>query len=38
VVGPARKLIIRLGAGTRALSLILAARRTILSLTCGPGG
>jgi Transposase DDE domain group 1 len=38
VVAHARKLIVRLGEGTQALSLILAARRAILGLTSGPGG
>ena len=38
VVSHARKLIIRLGAGTEALRLIVSARQTIRALACGPSG
>jgi hypothetical protein len=38
VVSHARKLIIRLGAGMETLSMIVAARRTILQLAPGPAG
>ena len=38
VVSHARRLIIRLGAGAEALSVIVTARRTIRELACGPAG
>src|ERR1700674_1723964 len=38
VVSHARKLIIRLGAGTEALGLIVSARQAIRALACGPSG
>jgi hypothetical protein len=38
VVSHARKLIIRLGADVEVLSTIVAARRTIRALACGPAG
>jgi hypothetical protein len=38
VVSPARKLIIRLGAGADALATIVTARHTIRALACGPAG
>jgi hypothetical protein len=38
VVGHARKLIIRLGAGAEALAIFISARQTIRALACGPDG
>jgi hypothetical protein len=38
VVSHARKLIIRLGAGTEALITFITARDTIRALACGPAG
>lgn len=38
VVSHARKLIIRLGAGTEALAISIRARQTIRALACGPAG
>lgn len=38
VVSHARRLIIRLGAGTEALATIVTARQTIRALACGPAG
>lgn len=38
VVSHARRLIIRLGAGVEALSMIVAVRQTIRDLACGPAG
>jgi Transposase DDE domain group 1 len=38
VVSHARKLIIRLGAGTDALATFITARQTIRALACGPAG
>jgi hypothetical protein len=38
VVNHARKLIIRLGAGTEALATIVNARQAIRALNCGPAG
>ena len=38
VVTHPRELIIRLGAGTEALGLIVSARQTIRALACGPSG
>jgi hypothetical protein len=38
VVSHARKLIIRLGAGIEAMSMIVTARQTIRELACGPAG
>ena len=38
VVSHARKLIIRLGAGAEALTMIVTARQTIRALRCGPAG
>ena len=38
VVSHAHKLIILLGAGAEALGLIIAARRAIRALACGPSG
>jgi hypothetical protein len=38
VVSHARKLIVRLGAGTEALATFITARQTIRALACGPAG